>query len=203
MFEILEARSLLSATLTDGVLTLTGGDADDVMNVSYSINGQVLYAEKIGDKAPRNRFYERSTITRIVIAARDGHDMITINFDDAVAVNIDAGRGNDHASLLNPGRATILGASGNDTINGGAGNDVIKGGPGADAIQGFGGNDTLVGGSGKDLLYGGTGKDLFRALDGERDVISGDAGTDRAEVDFLEDGTTPLDSVSATTEVFA
>jgi Ca2+-binding RTX toxin-like protein len=63
------------------------------------------------------------------------------------------------------------------TVDGGAGNDTITGGDRA---------DTLIGGAGRDTLTGGLGNDQFRALDGEVDVLHGDAGTDSAQRDAAD-----------------
>jgi Ca2+-binding RTX toxin-like protein len=203
VIERLEQRALLSASLSDGVLRLEGSGHDDVMTVTLPVlpGRRILYSEQLGDRLPRNRYYNGGAVWRIEISSLGGDDTIAIHLDSAIRLRIDAGLGADLVTILNPGRSTVLGGSGNDSLAGGAGDDYISGGSGADAIQGFEGNDTLVGGPGADLLYGGFGKDVLRALDGEIDSISGDGGTDRAFIDFLAGGDDPMDSTSASTEI--
>jgi Ca2+-binding RTX toxin-like protein len=44
----------------------------------------------------------------------------------------------------------------------------------------------LVGSKGRDRLRGGAGRDQLRARDGERDIVSGGPGKDRAAVDAID-----------------
>jgi Ca2+-binding RTX toxin-like protein len=77
--------------------------------------------------------------------------------------------------------ASIFGFAGNDTLNGQGGNDNLDGGTGNDTINGGAGNENLRGGDGSDTLLGWSG------VVGEKDNISGDAGSD---VFILATGTT-------------
>ena len=72
------------------------------------------------------------------------------------------------------GANRISALGGDDTIDAGGGNDVVSGGSG---------NDTITGGPGADQLRGDDGNDVFNAKDGERDVLYGGPGLDRAVVD--------------------
>lgn len=72
------------------------------------------------------------------------------------------------AALVDRGRDTVFGGSGNDFVNGahdldrihgGAGNDWIRGGSGDDRIWGDEGNDYIVGQDGQDTIDGGGGTD--------------------------------------------
>jgi tricorn protease-like protein len=103
-----------------------------------------------------------------------------------------------------PAGCTVWGTTGRDLIPGTSRRDVVCGGIGRDTLYGFGGDDSLVGGFdddrlyggagddtlkgdyGRDLLSGGAGADLFRARDGVRDRIYGDAGRDRAQLDRVD-----------------
>lgn len=118
--------------------------------------------------------------------------------------------------------ATIVGTTGNDTLCGGSGPDIIKGYAGNDLLLGQGNNDLLVGGpgidtalghSGADTLYGNDGNDVLtpgggadkvfggndndtvRACDNTKDVLYGNAGTDRVFRDAI-DGISGFETVS-------
>jgi len=43
--ETMERRTLLTATLTNGVLTVTGTDKNDVINVDMAPNGKLVVSE--------------------------------------------------------------------------------------------------------------------------------------------------------------
>jgi Ca2+-binding RTX toxin-like protein len=99
-----------------------------------------------------------------------------------------------------PGMDRLFGGRGDDLIRGGRGADrlyggnpdnflgrrsadTLYGGPGDDLLDGGNGNDVLGGGPGMDRLFGRWGDDLLRSRDGERDIVSGHRGYDRARVD--------------------
>jgi uncharacterized protein YkwD len=75
------------------------------------------------------------SVSRIVIKAGGGDDLVAINTRRAIATRID-------------------GASGNDTILGGPGADAIFGGSGNDRIVGRGGADRIDPGPGRNLVNG-------------------------------------------------
>jgi hypothetical protein len=91
----------------------------------------------------------------------------------AGADRVNAGAGDDRVS----------GGGGGDLISGGGGDDRIRGDAGNDRLSGGLGADVLYGGSGRDTLLGGPGNDTFYAADGDRDLVVGGAGFDRAYVD--------------------
>jgi Ca2+-binding RTX toxin-like protein len=120
---------------------------------------------------------------------------------------LEGGDGND---ILGggPGMDRLFGGRGDDLIRGGRGADrlygsetptlyggdpdnilgrrsadTLYGGPGDDLLEGGDGNDILGGGPGMDRLFGRWGDDLLRSRDGERDIVSGHRGYDRARVD--------------------
>ena len=94
------------------------------------------------------------------------------------------------------GRDVLWGTPGPDLIQGMGGNDVLVGGGGADRLLGGAGNDVLIGGPGRDQLRGGDGNDVLYARDKQPDVVAGDAGSDRAQVDKR------LDKVSSVEKQF-
>ena len=78
------------------------------------------------------------------------------------------------------------GGSGGDTLFGGWQKDRLFGGDGADHLLGGDHADYLSGGTGQDFLRGLNGDDLLLARDGERDIVWGGAGTDRARLDRVD-----------------
>lgn len=98
------------------------------------------------------------------------------------------GAGND---LVNgdAGDDRIEGDAGDDILAGGVGNDVVSGGDGNDRIEGGKGADFLLDGAGRDTVSGGEGDDhVVVALDGDRDVYDGGAGTDTLDLSATASG---------------
>ena len=137
----------------NGVLTITGGDGDDQVDVSIDDNGMISVTGSLGTEV----------------------------FDpaDVDSVFIDMGAGDDTVSLGNDVviNAIINGGDGNDCIHGGGGDDTIRGGDGNDWISGRDGNDILVGGEGKDKLRGNAGRDILLGGD-QSDRLVGGQGDD-------------------------
>ena len=84
------------------------------------------------------------------------------------------------------GFENFYGGKGNDFIFGNGANNLIRGNGGNDYIRGGGGNDTLVGGAGEDAMFGDDGNDVFYSKDGVKDFLSGGAGYDKANLDFVD-----------------
>jgi Ca2+-binding RTX toxin-like protein len=72
------------------------------------------------------------------------------------------------------------------SMNGAAGNDRLYGGTGNDVLNGGDGNDLLNGRGGRDVMAGGRGNDTFYTRDGNRDIVDGGSGFDRAYVDRFD-----------------
>jgi hypothetical protein len=156
MFEPLEGRVLLSAVVNNGILTITGTDHADHINVIQRRSVLIVHE---GSATAR---FGKKHISSIVINALGGNDKIKVT------------------SKLS---TTIDGGDGKDLIIGGAGNDVLLGGKGNDRILGQAGNDSMSGGAGRDALFGGIGDDTLDAFDTEADQVAGGAGNDSARVD--------------------
>jgi Ca2+-binding RTX toxin-like protein len=78
---------------------------------------------------------------------------------------------------------SLDGGSGRDSLTGGDGPDLITGGDGNDKLSGEGGDDRVVGDRGTDTLQGGDGDDALVWNNGDgTDVMDGDAGFDRVEI---------------------
>jgi Ca2+-binding RTX toxin-like protein len=82
-----------------------------------------------------------------------------------------------------PGPDTLFGGPAKDRIGGGGDADRLVGGDSPDRLDGGNKDDTLVGGAGKDRLFGDNGSDRLKARDGQRDLVDGGRGRDRARVD--------------------
>ncbi len=124
----------------------------------------------------------------------DGNDTV---FGDGGNDDIHGGAGND-ALFGGSGNDLVSGDAGDDRIEGNAGNDTLRGGDGNDVVLGGDGNDELEGGKGADLLLDGAGRDTVSggegddhvvvALDGDRDIYDGGAGTDTLDLSATENG---------------
>jgi Ca2+-binding RTX toxin-like protein len=181
MMQSLENRKLLSSTLTDGLLTVTGTGKRDFIVVSLSRDGEtVTVTERSGTRFRRGAAttadYSADEVSSVLIDGVGGNDRLIV-----------WGRGDSFAVP-----ATINGGSGDDVLSGGNGNDLLNAGDGDDDVYGNGGNDVLNGDagddkledrSGVDTLNGGDGDDLLIAydLDDDDDADLLDGGSDTAE----------------------
>lgn len=176
--EALERRELLSAVaLDEGVVTVTGTDADDVIaarqsgtNLEILVNGE-------------SSFLPLADLTELRVKGLGGNDVITnsaplrlVAFGGSGDDTIAGGALNDRL-LGGDGDDRLNGKAGDDLAKGGAGDDWLKGGPGADSLTGGSGADRITGGSDNDVLRGGRGAD---SIDGGRgdDTLKGGSGPD-------------------------
>lgn len=175
MFERLEPRRLLSATINDPERTVEvlGTEGNDVIFVTSQ--GSELIVTLRGVR----HAFDAPRVDLVRISAGGGNDRISALRAD-VRLEINGEAGND----------VIVGGSLDDTLSGGAGRDAVHGRDGDDILQGDEDGDVLVGGAGDDTLLdtagadrllGGAGNDHFEDRDG-RGVISGGAGADTATV---------------------
>jgi Ca2+-binding RTX toxin-like protein len=218
--ERLELRDQMAAevTLSNGTLTVTGTDQDDIIAIVSSSSRQStgLYLSTIQATV-------RSAETGAILAQRSvlqgSVNQIRVHclYGDDVAENntskpsfMYGGHGSDMLyggssydalySSLGFGGADeawgstmnhLYGRGGDDTLIGADGYDELRGGPGADYLYGFKGNDDLVGDTGDDWLYGGEGDDEMWGGDG-RDQMFGELGQDSMQGgignDFLDGG---------------
>ena len=154
----------------DGNDTVDAG-AGDHDRINYNLPGPVTVNLRTG------------------IATGAGTDTITGAEDVWGSKRGDLLIGDRNANLLNgrEGPDVIRGGAGADRLFGGARNlrgaDKVYGGPGDDMLDGANGNDFLAGGLGLDTLLAGRGDDVLRSRDGERDIVNGQRGHDRARVD--------------------
>jgi len=163
LIEACEPRRLLShggamgaATLTDGLLTVTGTRHSD--EIMVSVDGT--------DATKLDVVINGTQVNQVVLA-------------DVTGILVNGGNGNDHITIENTLMipATLMGGDGKDKLNGGAGDDVLEGDNGKDALSGGDGNDSLSGGRANDQLDGGNGDDVMSGGKGN-DNLMGDADTD-------------------------
>jgi Ca2+-binding RTX toxin-like protein len=173
--EPLEGRRLLSASLANGVLTVTGTSGADHIEFQKRADKAQLRLEFNGHEFK----YALSSVHKIVAKGLGGNDLITFSGRDgglSIPSLLDGGDGNDTLEGGN-GNDTLLGGNGNDHLQGKAGKDSLSGGAGNDTLEGGDGNDILKGDSGNDDLFGGSGNDNLSGGDGDDD-LRGDSGDD-------------------------
>jgi Ca2+-binding RTX toxin-like protein len=158
------ANRLDASAFTKGPVSLFGGEGNDVLIGTRT--GDLLDGQGADDQLAGGSGDD-------VLKGDDGDDVLAGQAgDDRLA----AGSGNDFVSA----------ATGDDRVNGSQGNDRVDGGAGNDVLAGGSGRDRLVGSKGEDQLRGGSGDDQLLARDGERDIVSGGSGKDRAVLDPLD-----------------
>jgi Ca2+-binding RTX toxin-like protein len=180
MLENLENRRLMSAVLNNGLLTITGTEGNDRIEVDTAGGTVYVFENNILSRA-----FPDVQVTTITVNALGGADYVKMWPSTTQRASINAGAGND----------TVYASNSADTVYAGAGADRVEAGGGNDFISGEGDNDTLYGGAGNDsiydalgnnIMYGEAGNDVLQAgsgadyLDGGtgNDVLSGQAGSD-------------------------
>ena len=144
------ANAATAATLTGGVLTVTGDNQDNAITISRNAAGAIL-------------------INGGAIAVAGG--VPTVANTQLISV---FGLGGRDTLALNEANGALPRAK----LFGGAGDDVLTGGSGNDQVFGQAGNDTLLGKGGFDLLFGGSENDTITGGDAD-DQAFGEAGDDR------------------------
>jgi Ca2+-binding RTX toxin-like protein len=182
LFEPLENRLLLAASVVNGVMKLNGTDGNDTISVRRYGDDGSLFIDVNGDTGI---FSSGNHITRIEIHGLAGNDSLNARVDIAFRVFIygddghDRLEGGNHADHLFGGKGNdnLFGESGRDILHGGSGDDSLIGEREDDHLFGDAGNDTLNGHLGDDLLNGGRGNDELHGEDGD-DVLLGGGGRD-------------------------
>ena len=147
-----------------GMDRVDGGNDDDTIQADGLDDNSVLFT---GGAGIDTLIYENiSTAVNWILKANSSFQTIAgSNADDS----IDASLQTEAVSLGgNAGMDTLIGTALDDKLVGGAGNDTLIGGDGADSLRGGVDNDLLIGGT------------LLVPNDGKADLLSGDAGIDRA-----------------------
>jgi len=170
--EPLENRSLLSASLVAGVLTITGTSLNDQINVSTSLKGKVNVSEKTivinGNQTIITNLgttsFDPSLVKSIIVNTMAGDDVVTLTGSktrpNLIPAKMDGGLGNDSLTSAG-GNDSLVGGGGDDRLTANAGHDTLFGNDGNDKLYGNDGDDRMYGGFGLDSLTGGLGSDLF------------------------------------------
>jgi hypothetical protein len=178
-FEALDKRCVLAAHLAGGVLEISGGSRNDLIEVGA---GTFVHVTINGKESK----FLASDVQSIEINAGGGDDRVTVSENVQIKCRIDAGDGNDNVTggsasdsiVGGRGNDTLRGRNGNDHIFGNSGDDVIEGNNDDDSIHGGSGRDDCSGGNGNDDVSGDDGDDRLRGNDGD-DSLHGNRGRDR------------------------
>ncbi len=130
------------------MLVIGGSTRDDKINIEqHRDSGPIKVKIKVNgkdldDAKFHKKFDGTVAVSRIVVFAQDGNDVVEIS--DGVTT-----------------AAVLHGGAGNDYLKGGSGNDILLGDDGNDLLVGSAGRDILIGGLGHDGLSGGIGEDIL------------------------------------------
>src|SRR6185503_14087178 len=126
--ECLESRTLLSATVTDGLLTITPDSRSNTIVVRAADTSTTLELRDNGTV----RIFGPGSVHRVLIRGGSLGDVINCT-RCPVPVTVFGGRGAD----------IVVGGDANDQLFGGPGDDRLRGGPGGDVLSGEEGSDTV------------------------------------------------------------
>ena len=167
------ASAAVTATFTNGVLTVFGDSANNAIVISRNAAGIILVNNGAIPVAGGTPTVANTSLTQVF--GQGGNDTITLN----------------QANGALPA-ANLFGGGNDDTLTGGAGGDLVFGQSGVDTLRGQGGfdflfggseNDTLTGGDADDQVFGEGGNDRMIWNPGDdTDLNEGGAGTDTVEV---------------------
>jgi hypothetical protein len=182
------AASAPTAILSQGVVTVTGTDARDVIDLS--LDATRLTVDFNGDGSVEAQF-RRSDVVQVTVLAAAGNDGVVVSGTGGVPVTISGGAGGDFIGAL--GHIGEFGdADASTTINGNGGNDsLLAATPGRITVRGGAGDDFVDGGGagvGHEAVLLGDGNDRFVSslntfVGARSDTVSGGAGQDRLEID--------------------
>ena len=208
--ETLEARCLMSAAVVDGVLTITGDEADNLVQVRFNQgttdspdDDMIVVLERTrgtatsgsadsGDQATLQltRRQRRRLARQARRAARlAASDSVAANPAEPTRTEFNIAQHGITSMFIDVGGGKDFVVIGNAvklpvTINAGAGDDRIRAGGGDATINGGDGDDHIRGGGGVDILNGDAGDDDISALHWDVvDTINGGPGNDFAYFD--------------------
>src|SRR5688572_22832346 len=145
LFERLEGRQLMAATLTGGgLLKVIGNGQDNAITIELNADDPTRIDVTIDGTL---RSFDVADVERIRVRTKGGDDSAVV--DDANgAINLRV------------------------NAAGGKGDDVLVGGAAADVIRGQQGDDDLDGGAGTDLVSGGPGEDVYQSTDAPSEIAN-------------------------------
>lgn len=135
MFETLETRRMMSASLHNGTLSIYGTPGNDQLWLDHKGKWIVVY-----DNSARS-WHRATDVRRIDVFAGDGNDRVEV-------VALDSARLNTRLNI-------------DMNIHGGWGDDTLRGGNGRDYLAGEAGNDLLDDRYGDGIYDGGEGFDAI------------------------------------------
>src|SRR5688572_17969594 len=160
MIERLEARRLLAATIVGGIITVTGTEGDDRIELFHPSFGTGWDAEKV--------------TVRVNDVVEGEFPVVPFS---STPIRIHALGGNDYVHCMGDAGEGFTGGLAirvPTEIQGGAGKDTLIGSERADTIVGGNGNDALYGNGGDDLVAGGKGNDYLGNTQVLNDTDDGD-----------------------------
>lgn len=181
---------MLSATLTGGVLSITGTEAADRITVRPGPTAGDVVVN--GPGIDRNQLFVG--VDSVTLDALGGNDRISVAKNITATDNqtptpftIDAGDGNNHVSVRNAGDDTISAADGKNRITDTAGSNHVTTGDGNNRIRTGSGDDTVVVGAGNNTINTDGGTNTITTGDGNNrvrtakgnDTITTGSGDDR------------------------
>src|SRR5438105_1811370 len=131
MFEKLEERRLLDASLNAGLLTVNGGAGADDIRLRIRSGNLIVSLKLQGESDLPETSFDASAVDQIVVNAGDGADLVLPGIE-LPSMTVNGGGGDD----------TLLGGNADDTLNGDGGNDYLGGQGGADEFNGGNGFDS-------------------------------------------------------------
>jgi RTX calcium-binding nonapeptide repeat (4 copies) len=152
-----QPASAARASLSKGVLTITGKNVGDKIALRLKAGRPGILQVDVGDNGSANFSFKRRRIGKITVNARGGADLVRIDERNGV--------------FTKTIRTTLNGQDGRDSLLGGSGAETLRGGDGNDVVDGNGGDDRALLGAGNDIF-------VWAPGDGS-DIIEGGAGADR------------------------
>jgi hypothetical protein len=192
------AADASTASVQDGVLTVTGGPTRDNLGVfqyaaddtSISVTDPFMTVTAgPGCQSVSEGMVQCPLDTIRSVVARLGEADDTFASNVRLPVSAFGEAGDDHMVKTETGLpglpqpVSFDGGDGIDRLVGGAADDVLAGGPGDDGLDGGDGNDVIDPGPGRDTVSDLSGDDRFSAVDGTSDYVNCGPGTDTGDFD--------------------
>jgi Ca2+-binding RTX toxin-like protein len=191
MFELLETRTLMSASLANGTLTLTETNNADTIVVGKNAAGQLFVTE---NNVTSN--FTWNAVSKVVANLLAGADKFTAQSAVNKPMEVHGGDGND-TIVTGSGNDSLFGDNDNDLLDGAGGDDDTHGGAGIDTADfsnrtnnlnislddvandgGIGAHDNIH--TDIEVVLGGYGNDIITG-DDANNTLTGSGGNDTLE----------------------
>jgi Ca2+-binding RTX toxin-like protein len=190
--EPLEPRRLLSVSLNNGVLSITGTDDSEQFVVEIDPGNATQL--RVSDDGSIQTF-ARSAVQFIRLNAASGDDTVRLGTAEApltLPATLYGGSGNDTitAFTANGTRIRVYGQEGDNAITlGGNSRDIVYAGEGNNIVNTGSGRDYIIGGEGNDYIDAGPGMDRVFGLSGNDQIFGGRDGAPGTPArDYLDGG---------------